>query len=337
MTQATKRKHPARNATLILVALLIVFVSTTGFFTDVLWYRQLGYESVFFTQIWAKVGLFAAAAITTAAVLGVNLYVANRIRPIYVRLDKDPFAAYREGIEKARKLLLIGIPVALGVIAGFSSAGNWEDALLFLNATPTGQIEPQFGMDASFYLFTLPFLASLVGFAAGTIGVTAFVILLTHLFHGAIKFNGRNSTITKGARVQIGILIALFLTAEAGSLWLDQFKTLTSPSGLYTGATFADVNAQIPGLQILTVIALFVAALFVAAAFIGKWRLPILGTGLMIVASLILQGVYPWAVQTFQVVPNERTLEADFIERNIEATRYAYGLGDVETDRKSVV
>lgn len=331
MAEKKKRKHPARNAVLILVALLFVFVSTTGFYTDILWYRQLGFESVFFTQIWAKVGLFAAAAVGMGLVLGVNLYIANRIRPIYPRLDKDPFAAYREGIEKARKLLLVGIPVGIGIIAGVSSVGNWEDALLFLNATPTGSIEPQFGLDASFYLFTLPFLSSLVGFAAGAIGVTAFIVLLTHLFHGAIKFNGRNSTVTKGARVQIGILVALFLAAEAGSLWLDQYKTLTSPSGLYTGATFADVNAQIPGLQILTVIALFVAALFVVSAFIGKWRLPILGTGLMIVSSLILQGVYPWAVQTFQVVPNERTLEADFIERNIEATRIAYGLGDVET------
>lgn len=162
MAEKKKRKHPARNAVLILVALLFVFVSTTGFYTDILWYRQLGFESVFFTQIWAKVGLFAAAAVGMGLVLGVNLYIANRIRPIYPRLDKDPFAAYREGIEKARKLLLLGIPVGIGIIAGVSSVGNWEDALLFLNATPTGSIEPQFGLDASFYLFTLPFLSSLV-------------------------------------------------------------------------------------------------------------------------------------------------------------------------------
>jgi uncharacterized membrane protein (UPF0182 family) len=72
-----------------------------------------------------------------------------------------------------------------------------------------------------------------------------------------------------------------------------------------------------------------VALLFLVAAFVGKWRLPVIATGLMVVSSLILGGLFPWAVQTFQVVPNERTLESPYIDRNLSATRAAYGIDEV--------
>jgi uncharacterized membrane protein (UPF0182 family) len=121
----------------------------------------------------------------------------------------------------------------------------------------------------------------------------------------------------------------LYLLVQGASLWLDQFLTMTSSSGLFTGATYSDVNAAIPGLQILAMISIVVALLFLLAAFVGKWRLPVIATGLMVVSSLILGGLFPWAVQTFQVVPNERTLEAPYIDRNLKATRAAYGIDEI--------
>ncbi|NBW73605.1 MAG: UPF0182 family protein, partial [Microbacteriaceae bacterium] len=145
-----------------------------------------------------------------------------------------------------------------------------------------------------------------------------------------IKFNGKQSTFSKVARVQVAVLASLFTAVLGLSIWLGQYETMTSSEGLYTGATYSDVNASIPAAQILTAIGFVVALLFLAAAVIGKWRLPILGTGLMLVCSILLGGVWPGIVQTFQVVPNERTLEADYIKRNIEATRAAYGLDKVE-------
>ncbi len=334
MTKTTKAKRmkPARISALILLVLGVIFVSSTGFYTDTLWYKQLGFSQVFFTEIGSQTSLFLAAFATMVVVVGANLFVTNKLRPIYTRLgDRDPFAPYREGLEKARKGLLIVVPVALGIFAGALSAPNWQDALLFLNATPTGNLDPQFHMDAGFYLFTLPFLSASLVFITSVFGISSFLVLVMHLYNGAIKFNGRNSTISKGAQIQIGVNLALFFVALGFDIWLDQFQTMTSPSGLYTGATYSDVNASIPGLQIMALIAGAVAILFVLSAFVGRWRLPIIGTSLMIVSGLLLQGVYPWAVQSFQVVPNERTLESEFIKRNIEATRLAYGLDNVET------
>jgi uncharacterized membrane protein (UPF0182 family) len=327
-----KRVRPARLSALILLVLGVIFVSSTGFYTDTLWYKQLGFGQVFFTEIGTQTGLFVSAFAFMVIVVGINLFVTNKLRPIYTRIgDNDPFAPYREALEKARKGLLIAIPAILGLIAGGLSAPNWQDALLFLNATPTGNLDPQFHMDAGFYLFTLPFLSASMVFVTSVFGISSFLVLVVHLYNGAIKFNGRRSTIAKGARVQIGVNLALFFVAMAIDIWLEQFQTMTSPSGLYTGATYSDVNASIPGLQIMAMIGGAVAVLFVVSAFIGKWRLPIIGTSLMVVSGLLLQGVYPWAVQSFQVVPNERTLESEFIKRNIEATRLAYGLDNVET------
>ena len=332
MAKKSKNASPARLAVLIVVLLGVALVASTGFFTDTLWYKQLGFSSVFFTQIWSQTGLFAAAFGIVALMTGVNLYITNRVRPLYLRLEgNDPFAQYREVLEKGRKVLLTVIPIVLGLGAGIVAAPNWQEAVLFMNPTMTGDLDPQFGMDTGFYLFVLPFLSAMVSFAAAIFGLNSALVLLVHLYNGAIKFNGRKSTVTKGAQVQVGINLALFFVAEGASVWLDQYQTMTSSSGLFTGATYSDVNAAIPGLQIMALIALAVAVLFVITAFIGRWRLPIIGTSLMIVSGLLLQGAYPWLVQSFQVVPNERTLEAEFIKRNIDATRIAYGLDGVET------
>ena len=185
-------------------------------------------------------------------------------------------------------------------------------------------------MDISFYLFELPFYTGLVGFLSGALLLGLILTAGVHIVYGSIKFNGRDTFVSKAARVQIGLLAFLYLLTQGASLWFDQYLTLTSSSGLFTGATYSDVNATIPGLQILSLISVVVALLFLVAAFIGKWRLPVTATGLMVVSSLVLGGLFPWAVQTFQVVPNERTLESPFIDLNIKATRAAYGIDSVE-------
>jgi uncharacterized membrane protein (UPF0182 family) len=328
-----KAFSPARIATIIIIAIGAALVSSAGFYTDVLWFEQLGYSSVFFTEIWAKTGIFAVAALTMAALLGLSLWLAFKTRPLYTKAanTRDIFAPYRETVNQLRLALIIGLPAVLAVFSGLAATAKWEEAMLFLNAVPTPNHDAQFNLDVSFYLFKLPFLTTAIGFLSTVLFLSALSAALVHLFTGAIRFNGRSATLSKAAGLQVGISSALFLLAQGVSLWLDQYSTLTSPSGLYTGATYADVNASIPGLQIMAGIAILVAILFLISAFIGRWRLPVLGTGLMVVSSLVLGQLYPWAVQNFQVGPNERTLEAPFIQRNIEATNLAYGLDSVET------
>jgi uncharacterized protein len=337
MTQTTAaplgrpKVSPATIALLILVAIGAILFSVADLYTDVLWFDQLGFLSVLTTQIFAQSGLFTAGAVSFALITGVSLWLAYRFRPVYIRFpdENSPFEQYRQLLEQLRRVVMIGVPLGLGVLAGLAVAPSWGIALSYLNRTPFGETDPQFGLDISFYIFELPFLVGLVGFLSGALLISLLLSAGVHIIYGSIKFNGRDTFVSKAARVQIGLLAFLYLLVQGASLWLDQFLTMTSSSGLFTGATYSDVNAAIPGLQILAMISVVVALLFLVAAFVGKWRLPVTATGLMVVSSLILGGLFPWAVQTFQVVPNERTLESPFIDRNLEATRSAYGIDEI--------
>src|SRR5690606_31079542 len=136
--------------------------------------------------------------------------------------------------------------------------------------------------------------------------------------------------ISKTARIQLAITGAIYLLLQAVSFWLDQYATLSeTSSGLLYGASYTDVTAVIPGKAIIAGVAAFVAILFIVTAVIGRWRLPIIGTALLIVVSILVGSVYPWIVQRFQVEPSVRSLEAEYLERNIEATRAAYGVSEV--------
>jgi uncharacterized membrane protein (UPF0182 family) len=323
---------PATIALVVLVVIGAILLSVADLYTDVLWFDQLGYLSVLVTQILSQVGLFAAASVSFDLITGVSLGLAYRFRPVYIRFpdENSPFEQYRQLLEQLRKVVMIGVPVVLGVLAGLAVAPSWGIVQTYLNRTPFGETDPQFGLDISFYLFELPFYTGLVGFLSAAVLLGLILTAGVHIIYGSIKFNGRETFVSKAARVQIGLLAFLYLLTQGASLWLDQYLTLTSSSGLFTGATYSDVNAAIPGLQILSLISVVVALLFLLAAFVGKWRLPVTATGLMVVSSLVLGGLFPWAVQTFQVVPNERTLESPFIDLNIKATRSAYGIDSVE-------
>jgi uncharacterized membrane protein (UPF0182 family) len=338
MTNATSRIAPRGNlspaaiATVIIVVIGSALLGSLGVYTDFLWFSQLGFATVFTTQIIAQAATFAVAAIVMGLFTWLGFYISFKTRPVYLKFpdERDVFAPYRVLLEQLRKLIMIGLPAALGLLGGFAASAQWQTLMLWLNRTETGTKDPQFGLDVSFYLFDLPLLTAAVGYLSAAVLLSGLIGAAIHLIYGGIRFSGKDTRVSKAARVQIAVTAAVYLFIQGISLWLDQYSTMASSSGLYTGATYADVNAVIPGFQILALISAVVAVLFLVTAVVGQWRVSILGTALMVVSSLVLGGLYPWIVQTFQVVPNERTLEAQYIERNIEATRAAYGLDKVE-------
>ena len=332
-TADLRKRAPLVISLGIVILLGVILVSASGFYTDILWFDQLGYLSVLTTQLWAQFWVFLAATAIGGLFVWLNLFIAWRFRPVYVT-SNDFFGRdlgeFRVALDKARRRMFIIVPVLIGLFVGSSESASWQKILMFLNRSTTGVTDPQFKLDVSFYMFELPFYVDLVNFLMLTLLLTIIPAAIVQLVYGGIKFNGKKTAFTKAARIQIAILASLFTLTLGFSIWIGQYETMTSSEGLYTGATYSDVNAAIPAAQILTAISFVVALLFLAAAVIGKWRLPILGTGLMLVCSILLGGVWPGIVQTFQVVPNERTLEADYIKRNIAATRVAYGLDKVE-------
>ena len=330
-----KKMSPVAVIALVLVVVIVALIGSAGVYTDYLWFSQLGFTKVFTTNLLAQTGMFLAAGLAMGLSIWVTLWAGFKFRPIYasyVSNDIRSLGTYREILARGKKPLLILAPVVLGFLAGVSAIPNYRQALLFLNSTPSGTMDKQFNLDVSFYIFDLPFLTALDNYLGAVALICLVAAVLMQLVFGGISLATLpRVTFTKAARIQLAVTAAVFVGLQTYSLWLSQYQIMTSASGLYTGATYADVNARIPGIQIMSGVALLVAATFLVAAFIGKWRLPILATGLMVISSLLLGGIYPWVVQTFQVVPNERTLESEFIKRNIEATRFAYGLDGVES------
>ena len=331
---APKRNtSPAAIATIIVIILGVAALGLLSVYTDLLWFGQLGFDKVFTTQIFAQTAVFFAGAILMGLFAWAGYFIAYRNRPIYLKFtdERDPFAGYRQLLDQLRKLITFGLPALVALLGGIAAASQWKLVLTWLNRTYTGEVDPQFGLDVSFYLFDLPFLTALVGYLSAAVLISGLIGAVVHMIYGGIRFSGRDTKVGKAARIQVAVTVAIYLVIQGASLWLDQYATMTSSSGLYTGATYADVNAVIPGFQILALISVVVAALFLITAVMGQWRISIMGTALMVVSSLVLGGLYPWIVQTFQVVPNERTLESEYIKRNINATRAAYGLDQVES------
>lgn len=344
MTDQTSAASPAKSrrfsplaiTVAIVVVLIIGFLAAATVIGEVLWFSQLGFLPVLTTQWIAAAVMFAIGFVAMAIPLFFAIDIAYRTRPVYARLTAQ-LDRYQEMLEPLRKLIKWALPAVFGVFAGLAAATQWQTALLWLNSEPTGKTDPQFGLDISFFLFALPLLQGVLGFASAVVLIALIAGAATSYLYGGIAFNGRDARISKATRIQAAVLASVYLLIQGVSLWIDQYLTLTDNTGLFTGGTFAGINAVIPGKQILAVIAVLVALLFLVTAFTGKWRLPIVGTVLLLASSLVLGMGYPWAIQQFQVTPDEKSLESEYLARNIEATRDAYGINDVEVERYDAV
>ena len=335
MTSTEARPTSRARATLaisagVIAVLVIVFFIFASLYTDWLWFDQLGFVNVLATQWIAGAVMFVIGFLSMAVPVYLAITIAFRARPVYAKLNAQ-LDRYQQVIEPLRRLAMIGIPGVLGLFAGVATSSRWPLALQWINRTPTGEADPQFGLDVSFYLFELPFYQAVAAFASAVVLITGIAALATSYLYGALRFNGREVRISRAARIELAIIAAVYLAIQAVSLWLDQYATLSqSSSGLLIGASYADANALIPAKGILAGAAAVVAVLFIVTAIIGRWRLPVVGTALLVVASLLIGSVFPWIVQRFQVDPSARSLEAPYIERNIEGTREAYGVAGVE-------
>ncbi len=324
----------------MIAALVIGFFIFAGLYADWLWYSQLGYLSVLTTQWFATGAMFLIGFFAMAIPVWLSIEVAFRWRPVYAKLSSQ-LDRYQQVVEPLRRLAMYGIPAVLGLFAGFAASANWKTALEWLNRTPSGTVDPQFGLDVSFYFFELPFYRSVLAFASAVVLIAIISALATSYLYGALRVNGREVRISRSARIQLASMGAIYLALQAVSIWLDQYATMATQTSTdidnFFGASFADVNAVIPGRAILAGIAAFVAILFIVTAIIGRWRLPIVGTALLIISGILIGAVYPWIIQKFQVDPSARSVESTYIQRNIDATRAAYGVADVtETPYKAV-
>ncbi|PPK98743.1 hypothetical protein CLV92_101444 [Kineococcus xinjiangensis] len=326
----------------ILVGALIAVVVGARILTDVWWFDQLGFLSVFTKRLWLQIGLFLAGGTLMAAAVGVTLSLAYRSRPIYAPISTEQAGLdrYRESLEPLRRLVTLALSLGAGLFGATVASAQWETALLWWNRVEWGTTDPQFQLDYGFYVFTLPWIQFVVSFLTAVVVLAGIAALATHYLYGGLRLAGGGPRTTREARIHLALLGAAFLLLRGVGYWLDRYQLMTSESANVSirsvgvvGPTYTDVNAVLPAKAILAVASILVAMLFIAAAAGASWRLPAAGTTLLVISAVAVGGIYPAAVQRFRVQPSAATVEAPFLERNIEATRAAYDLADTQVNQ----
>ncbi|MGW2725438.1 UPF0182 family membrane protein [Streptomyces sp. NPDC001492] len=321
----------------VLAVLGMAFTMFAGFWTDWLWYRSVKYSSVFTTTLWTKIGLFFVFGLLMALAVGVNIWLAHRLRPPLsaMSMEQQSLDRYRMGIAPYKTWLLLGITALVGLIAGASASSQWRTWLMWVNGVPFHQKDPQFHLDVSFYAFDLPWYRFLLGFGFAAAILSLIAAALTHYLYGGLRITSPGARATAAATGHLSVLLGIFVALKAVAYWLDRYGLAVKSSDFkatdnWTGLRYVDANAYLPAKTILFCIAVICALLFFATLWRRTWQLPVIGFGLMVLSAILIGGLYPAIVQKFQVQPNEQAKEAPYVQKNLKATREAYGIDDTK-------
>ncbi|WP_425292327.1 UPF0182 family protein [Corynebacterium mayonis] len=305
-----------------------------GFYTDWLWFGELDFRGVFSKVIITRVVLFIIFALLGAAFSFVAAQVAWRSRPKTNSLESlsTPAGQSRAALESGVRILSLWVPVGVAIFTGLAGQRMWRTFMLWINGGDFGVTDPEFGRDLGFYAFALPGISVVVSMLSLLLAVAFVVALVSHYLLGGIRVGnnagGVKGYISKAARIQLAVTAGLWMLVKAFSYWVERYSLLSQKNDIFTGASYTTINAMLPAKIILTIIALIVAAAFFASVVYKDFRVPVLATVLMLVSSIVVGGVWPALLEQFSVKPNRQAKEYEYIGRNIEATRQAYGLTD---------
>jgi uncharacterized membrane protein (UPF0182 family) len=313
------------------LVLLIIGSRLIDAYVDWLWFNEVGFRSVFSTVLVTRLVQFLIVGLLVGGALAVNLMIAYRTRPMFVPVvgPDDPVARYRTAILARLRLVGIGVPLLVGFIAGLSALGDWQTVQMFLHGVSFGVSDPQFHKDVSFYAFDLPFYRKLLGWGFVVVVISFIGALITHYLFGGLRLAGRGGQLSAPARVQLAVLAGVFVLLKAVGYYLDRYGLLFSRRNpLFTGASYTDLNAVLPAKVILMCIAVICAVAFFAGAVLRNLQLPAIAIALLLLSSILVGAAWPAVLEQFVVRPNANEREAPSIQRNIAATREAYGITD---------
>jgi uncharacterized membrane protein (UPF0182 family) len=320
----------------VLFLLFTLFDRVINAWTDWLWFDEVRYRQIFTGILTTRLVLFALFGVGMGLIVGVNLYLAYRLRPLL-----RPHSLEQQALDRYRLLLAprvgtwIGtFAMLVGLFAGLSAQGRWQQWMLFANSQPFGIKDPQFHLDVGFYVFEYPFWRYLLGAAFTAVIVSVLGALAMHYLFGGVRLQGAGDRMTVAARAHLTALVALFVLLKAIAYYLDRRGLLLghNDSADVSGAGYTDINALLPAKEILAWISVLVAIaiLVFSNAWMRSLLWPGVAMGLLVVSAVAIGGIYPYAVQSFTVRPSPLSKEPPYIQRSIDATRQAYGLSNVK-------
>jgi uncharacterized membrane protein (UPF0182 family) len=320
-------------AVLLLAFLALAAVgSVSRFYTDLLWFREIDKAGLFWGVLRTKALIGVLAGLGTAAIVGVNLWMVERLAPRY-----GLTVVARPQVERARAVLSpylrplrIGIAAFLGLVVGLQASGLWQTFLLWRNQVRFNQRDALFNRDVGFYMFELPFQRAVFGWLFTTLVLTTLLVAAGHYVLGGIRPQAETHRVAAQAQSHLCVLLGIIVALKAWGYWLDKYQLLFSSRGVVGGASYTDVKAQLPALEVLFWVALICAAMFFWGARRGGLLVPLISIVLLAGVSLIMGGIVPAIFQRFRVEPQELARERPYIARNIAATRQSFALDGVD-------
>ena len=315
---------------LVLIGILVAgFVSISylrTIYTDLIWFDHLGFSGVYTKILFTKIVLFLVGAFLFGVIASTAMYFAQRVSngPEELPLPVDTRNFLRRLIRWAVIIVVIGLSVVFGLIL----SAQWEVFLRFGSGVSFETVDPLYGMDVSFYIFALPLYKVIQGWLLGSV-IVVFISTIGRCFAN-FSFRGVGFTITPGLKVQISVIAAVMMFIIAAGHWLDRWLLVLSPEGFVYGAAYADVAVRKTAIMLMAVFAVAAGGLILVNVYIRGTRLLIGGIALWLVMTVVLGNLWPNAIQRFTVNPNEFSKEKLYIQRNIEATREAFGLADID-------
>ncbi|HJX38662.1 MAG TPA: UPF0182 family protein [Anaerolineae bacterium] len=311
----------------VLVLLFLLFMMLSGFYTDLLWFENLGLSSVFWTALQARVVVFLAFTLFFVAFLLGNLFIARKLSGWggFFLFGKQYYLPSR-----TINLVVIAAAVILGLLNGLGAVSQWDDILLFFNQQAFGVRDPIFSQDVSLYVFALPVYRFLRSWLLEVILFALVGSAALYLLVQLASWRQFNLWLTRKNTLHLAGLGALFLLVVAWGYKLSAWELLFSSQGVAFGASYTDVHARLLACN-LSFWAVILCVLLLIGGVLARWPwILAIGGFLWLVTAMGVGGMYPAFVQQFQVQPNELFKEQPYIEHNIEFTRQAYGLDHIQ-------
>ena len=249
MPKLTRRSRTLIAIALTVIGLLLVGPRLIDAYVDWLWFGELGYRSVFTTVLVTRLIVFVVIGLLVGGIVFAGLAMAYRTRPVFVPSNgADPVARYRTVVMSRLRVIGIGVPVTIGLLAGIVAQTFWVRIQLFLHGSSFGVRDPQFGKDLGFYAFELPFYRLVLSFFFVAIFLAFVANLLAHYIFGGIRLSGRTGALSRSARIQLISLVGTLVLLKAVAYWLDRYELLshTRAGKPFTGAGYTDINAVLP-------------------------------------------------------------------------------------------
>jgi len=316
----------------VVVLIGILLSALSGFYVDLLWFREVHFSGVFWSVFWSKVVLGFLFGVLFFVLLTANLMIVRRLTPRFRPFspEQEVIERYRAAIDPYARFVIPGFAAIIALFVGAAAAGQWQTFLLWKSAGGVAfgaaHLDPVFHKDPAFYIFRLPFLKYVQGWLFAALVGTTVLVAIAHYFTGGIRVQTVGEKVTPQVKVHLSVLLGVILLVKAWGYYLGKFDLLVSARGVVTGASYTDIHAQKPALAALVFIAVICAVLFLVNIRFRGWILPVLGIGLLLLTSVVVGAIVPGFVQKFRVGPQELQKEEPYIALNIQATRFAYGI-----------